>query len=190
MGDPVVRMKKFVETQRQQACFEEAKAIWAQKITEVRPAIDAVVAVLCEGLVPGQFTDEPVAVLTDGSRAQFPLVIAFGARAGQLEAAAPRRCEPLPVEMGASALFRCEEDGQVRGYRYPFHCAGQALDPEPYVDLGFPAHVGADEVGNAVAEFLEWASAGDGCAGRELQFWSPATLPFPKAIPAWTARAA
>jgi hypothetical protein len=189
MGDAVMRMKRFVEMQRQQACFEEAKGIWAQKITELRPAIDAVVAVLCEGLVPGQFADAPVSVLTDGGRTQFPLVIAFGSRAVLGDALSSLRTEPLPVEIGASALFRCEEDGHVRGYRYPFHPAGQALDPELHVNLGFPAHIGPEEMGNAVAEFLEWAAAGDGCAGRELQFWSPATLPFPKVLP-WEARAA
>jgi hypothetical protein len=183
-------MQRFVETQRQQACFEEAKAIWTQKLNELRPAVDAVVAVLCEGLVPGQFTDSPVSVLTDSGRVQFPLMVAFGGRAGLSDAVLSLRSEPLPMEIGASALFRCEEDGHVRGYRYPFHPAGQALDPEPYVDLGFPAHLGPEEMGNAVAEFLEWASAGDGCAGRELQFWSPATLPFPKVQPGWSARAA
>jgi hypothetical protein len=189
MGDPVLRMKRFVETQRQQACFEEAKTVWAEKITELRPAIDAVVTVLSEGLVPGQFADTPVSVLTDGGRTQFPLVIAFGGRAGLGNGLVPPRSQPLPLEIGASVLFRCEEDGHVRGYRYPFHPAGQTLDPELHVDLGFPAHIGPEEMGNTVADFLEWAAAGDGCAGRELQFWSPATLPFPKVLP-WEARAA
>jgi hypothetical protein len=189
MGDPVARMKKFVEAQRQQACFEEATAIWAQKICDLGPALDGVIAVLCEGLVPGQFTAEPVTVLSDDGRAQFPLVIAFGARAGQ-DTVLPLQAQPLPVEVGASALFRCAADGHVHGYRYPFHTAGQALDPERYVDLGFPAHIGPEEIGNAVAEFLEWAAAGAGCGGRELQFWSPATLRFPKAVPGWKARAA
>ena len=91
--------------------------------------------------------------------------------------------------VGASAVFRCEPDGRVHGYRYPFHDAGQAHEPEHFIDLGYPGHMGPDEIGNAVAEFLEWASAGAGCAGRELQFWSPATIAFPKS-PAWARRAA
>jgi hypothetical protein len=190
MGDPVARIRKFVDVQRQQACFEEAKTIWALKIMELRPALDAVVDALSQGLVPGQFVAEPVAVLTDGSRDQFPLMITFAPRAAIADGVVPLRTEPLPVEVGASAMFRCEPDGHVHGYRYPFHLLGQALDPEQYIDLGFPAHIGPDELGNAVADFMEWAAVGGGCANRELQFWSPATLPFPKPPPAWDLRAA
>src|SRR5262249_294214 len=134
MGDPVARLKNFVEGQRQQACFEEARAVWAQKVVGLQPALTAVGAVLCEGLRPGQFEGEAVTVLTDGNRDQFPLVVVFAPRVGQ-------EASPLAMEVGASALFRCEPDGHVRGYRYPFHAAGQTLEPEPYVDLGFPGHI-------------------------------------------------
>src|SRR5207245_691995 len=104
------------EAQRQQACFEEAKTVWAQKLAELRSALDAVVAVLGDSLVPGQFLAAPIAVLTDGSRDQFPLVIAFGPRGNPADSVTPFPSEP--VEVGASALFRCEPDGHVHGYRY------------------------------------------------------------------------
>lgn len=180
MGDPIGRMKLFVETQRQHECYEEARSLWADKVVEVRQAVEAVVDVLRDGLVPGQLPDPPATVLTDGKREQFPLVIAFGSRCSDADGIVPLRAGVSTLEVGASAVFRCGPDGHVHGYRYPFHEAGEPHEPEHFVDLGYPAHIGADEIGNAVADFVEWATVGGGCAGHELQFWSPATLAFPQ----------
>jgi hypothetical protein len=45
--------------------------------------------------------------------------------------------------------------------------------PERFVDLGEPAGVQPDAIGNAVVDFLEWAAVGEGCGSRKLRFWSP-----------------
>jgi hypothetical protein len=167
MGDPVERMKRFVEERQQQARCLTARAAWAQKIPDMLPAIGSVLDVMRHGLRPDQFTGDAVFVLADPARDRFPLVIAFGPRTGGATA-----------EVAASALFRCEADGRVHGYRYPFHSVTKGLDPEPFVDLGEPERLEADELGHAVADFLQWAAVGNGCGGKRLEFGAPSTLPF------------
>jgi hypothetical protein len=145
--DPVERMRKFVEDQQRLARLEHARVAWSHKLPELLPTVEAVVAAFRDGLAPGQFQADAVSVLTDPDREQFPLVVAFGPRGGR-------------DETGASARFRCEPDGSVHACRYPFHPALEAPVAEPFADLGDPATITAEELGNAVASFLEWAAGG------------------------------
>jgi hypothetical protein len=159
--DPVERMRQFVEDQKQQARLGHARAAWSRKIPEVVPTIEAVVETFRAGLAPGQFPGDTVSVHAAPNRDLFPLTVTFGPRGGGRE------------ETGASALFRCEADGSVHGLRYPFHGALEAPAPEAFVNLGDPATITADEIGNAVAAFLEWAAVGAGCGSARLSFWAP-----------------
>jgi hypothetical protein len=159
--DPVERMQKFVEDQQRHARLEHARTAWSRKLSELVPTLQAVVDAFRAGLAPGQFQAEPVSVLTDPNREQFPLVVAFGPRAGR-------------DETGASALFRCESDGSVRACRYPFHGVLESPAAEPFADLGDPATIAADELGNVVGSFLEWGAIGDGCGDTQLVFGPPA----------------
>ena len=162
MRDPVERMRKFIEDQKQQARLGHARAAWSRKIPELIPTIEAVVDTFRAGLAPGQFPGDTVAVLAAPSRDLFPLAVAFGPRGGDGR-----------EETGASALFRCEADGSVYGLRYPFHGVLESPAAEAFVDLGDPATITADELGNAVASFLEWAAVGAGCGSAPLSFWAP-----------------
>jgi hypothetical protein len=159
MRDPVERMRKFVEDQRQQARLEHARAAWSRKVAEFLPTLEAVADAFRAGLAPGQFPGDAVTVLADPDRDPFPLVVVFAPRCGR-------------DETGASAQFRCEADGSVRAVRYPCHGVLHSPDPEPFLDLGDPATVTAEELGNAVASFLEWVAVGGGCEPR-LAFWPP-----------------
>jgi hypothetical protein len=150
-------MRQFVEDQQRHARLEHARAAWSRKLPEIVPTLEAVVDAFRAGLLPGQFAAEAVAVRTDPGREQFPLVVAFGPRAGR-------------DETGASALFRCGPDGGVVACRYPFHGVLESPAPEPFADLGDPDTVMAAEVGHAVAAFLEWAAVGGGCGDARLAF--------------------
>jgi hypothetical protein len=110
---------------------------------------------------------------------EFPLVIAFERRPYEREGILRLRGGANEIEAGATCLFRCETDGIVYGYRYPFHSVLRDVRPERFADLGEPGLVQAEQIGNAVVDFLEWASVGDGCGSRKLQFWTP-----PEAQPA------
>ena len=178
MGDPVERMRRFVEARQQQVRFERAKAVWSQRAVELVPRVEAVVAVVREALAPEQFQGPVVSVLADGQRDLFPLVVAFGPRSRGSEGTLKLRPGPLETEAGASAVFRCEADGNLYGFRYPFHAQMKSVPPEQYIELGDPARIQAEDLGNAVAEFLEWATVGDGSGGRKLRFGMPATLAF------------
>jgi hypothetical protein len=153
-------MRKFVEDQKQRARLEHARAAWACKIAEIVPTLETILEVFRDGLAAGQFPGDAVLLLADPGRDPYPLVVAFGPRAGR-------------DETGASAVFRCEPDGSVYAYRYPFHGVMESPEPEMFLDLGAPDSVVADELGNAVASFLEWAAVGAGCAGSLLAFWTP-----------------
>ncbi len=169
MSDPVERIRLYVEDQRQQGRSAVARPAWLRRVSELVPAIEKVVDVMRLALRPEQFQGDVLSVLADATRERFPLVVAFGRRDvdGRSDA-----------EIAASAVFRCESDGRIHGYRYPFHSMLKGMGPEPFVDLGEPERLTADDVANAVAEFLEWAATGPGCGGRRLQFAAPATLPF------------
>jgi hypothetical protein len=134
------------------------------------PAVEAVVKAFRAGLAPDQFLTDAVTVLTDPQREQFPLVVAFGRRGGWTEGVVPLQPQSAEPETGASALFRCEADGCVYGYRYPFHGVLESPPPEPFADLGDPATISATELGHAVAAFLEWAAVGAGCGNGRLHF--------------------
>ncbi len=164
MGDAVRRIRLFVEAQQQHGRFQAARAAWRQKLLELLPSVKGVVDVMRSSLQAEQFSGDVLSVLSDPARERFPLVIAFGTRSEK--------------ETAASAVFRCEADGRVYGYRYPFHSVMKSLDPESFADLGEPETLAADAVGQAVAEFLEWAAVGGGCGGRRLTFLAPTTLPF------------
>jgi hypothetical protein len=173
MRDPVERMTQFVKEQKQQAAFEHARAAWGRRLPGLLPCIRAVVEVFQTGL------DEPsanpsVSVLVDPRGGDFPLVIAFERRGGAGEGVLRLRPGVAGMtETGASCLFRCEVDGMVCGYRYPFHAVTRDVRPERFADLGEPGAVQPFQIGNAVADFLEWASIGEGCGSRKLRFWSP-----------------
>jgi hypothetical protein len=164
MRDPIERMVKFVWGQKQQAAAEHARAVWSRRIPILLPCVREVVDVFLGGLTePAE--PPPVALLADTGRELCPLVIAFQARPPEREGAEP--------ETGASAVFRCEADGIVYGFRYPFHPLLRDLRPEQFADLGEPETVEAHRLGNAVADFLEWVSIGEGRGSRRLRFWSP-----------------
>ena len=173
MADPVQRMKLFVAEVQEQRRGETARDCSARRLPDLLPAVEAVVEVVCAGLLPEQFSGNVVSVRHDARRDRFPLVIAFGPR---------RTVRSDEVEIGASVLFRCEADGRLHGYRYPFHSLLKALEPKAFVDLGEPEAVTAEVLGNTVAEFLEWAVAGDGCGGRRLHFEEPTTLKFARPL--------
>ncbi len=178
MGDPVERMRKFVEGRQQQARLETSRMAWSQRVVELVPRVEAVVEVVRSALAPEQFSSAAISVLVDTKRDAYPLVIAFGPRLCVQEGTLKLHPEPLETEAGASAVFRCEADGNVYGFRYPFHGRMKSLSPEPFAELGDPARVQADDLGHAVAEFLEWATTGGGCGGRTLCFGPRATIPF------------
>lgn len=183
MGDPVERMRKFVEGKQQQARLETSRTAWSQRVIELVPRVDAVVGVVRSALAPEQFSGPAVSVLVDAKRELYPLVVAFGSRLSIQEGTLKLHPEPLRTEAGASAVFRCEPDGNVYGFRYPFHGRMKSLSAERFLELGEPATVQADDLGNAVAEFLEWATTGGGCGGHPLHFGPPATIPFVGPLP-------
>jgi hypothetical protein len=157
MRDPVERMVSFVEQQKRIAAAEHARAVWADRLGSLRGIVEEVVEVFRRGL------EEPaalpiVSVFVEPKNDQWPLVVLFAEREG---------------ETGASAVFRCRDDGVVCGLRYPFHDVGRTPRPEQFADLGEPGMVAGRRLGNAVADFLEWASVGEGCGARRLRFWSP-----------------
>ncbi len=134
MDDPVERMVKFVMEQRRQAAFEHARSQWAGRLPLLLPCVQSVVEVFQNGLEePGDLTG--VSVLCDVRHDHCPLVIAFerrGDTGGDVLSLRPDR----PREAGASVVFRCEPDGIVYGFRYPFHDVLRDLRPERFVDLG------------------------------------------------------
>jgi hypothetical protein len=182
MSDPVERMVHFVREQKRQAAFEHARSLWARRLAALVPCVESVVEVFQSGLEePG---DSPaVSVLVDARHELCPLVVAFERRGGDGSEVLTLRPDQ-PCEAGASAVFRCEADGIVYGFRYPFHDVLRDLRPERFVDLGEPEAVHPHQLGHAVADFLEWAAVGAGRGSRKLRFWSPpqaaaATTPQP-----------
>jgi hypothetical protein len=165
MRDPVERMVQFVAEQRRRAAFAQAQRAWSARMTQLLPTVQAVVEVFTSGLE--ELGGSPVVtVLADGRHDLCPLVIAFRRRALDAEGAGEFS------EIGASAAFRCEPDGAVYGFRYPFHGVTQDVRPERFADLGPPQAVDGPRLGHAVCDFLEWASVGEGCGSRKLRFGS------------------
>ncbi len=74
--------------------------------------------------------------------------------------------------MGASLMFMIGEDGMVGVYRRPFY-AGDMGRPDytEIANFGLPETVTDDGVANAFADFLEWATTGDGNGGFPLRFF-------------------
>lgn len=172
MHDPVGRMVKFVMAQKQQALFEHARSMWAHRLPALLPCLREVVEVFHGGL--DEASETPVAsVLVDPRHGRCPLVIAFERRGVECDGILKMHPDQPATEAGASAVFRCEEDGIVYGFRYPFHSVLRDVRPERFVDLGDPSSVQGHQLGNAVADFLEWASVGAGCGNRKMRFWSP-----------------
>jgi hypothetical protein len=184
MRDPVERMVQFVLAQKRQAAFEHARALWSVRLPALLPCVHAVVEAFRGGLdEPG---DRPgVSVLFDPRHDTCPLVVAFARRGHDEPDEGVLRLRPdLPrAEAGASAAFRCEPDGAVHGFRYPFHNPLRDVRPEHFADLSEPDAVTAHALGNAVADFLEWASVGEGRGSRKLRFWSPPAGPSPRQQP-------
>jgi hypothetical protein len=176
MRDPIERMMMFVREQKQQAAFEHARAVWSRQIPLLLPCVRSVVEVFQGGLEEAG-PQTVVSVLATPGRAEFPLVIAFERRSYEQEGILPLRPTSDETEAGASCLFRCEIDGIVYGYRYPFHSVRRDVRPERFADLGEPGSVHPHQLGNAVVDFLEWASVGEGCGSRKLRFWAPSDPP-------------
>jgi hypothetical protein len=172
MRDPVERMVQFVMGQKQQAAVAHARSLWVLRLPLLVPCARAVVDAFRGGLEESA-GPPAVSVLLDPRHDLCPLVIAFERRDYESEGVLPLRPDLPRKEVGASAVFRCEVDGIVYGFRYPFHGPLQDVRPERFVDLGEPATVQPNRLGNAVADFLEWASVGDGCGSRPLRFWAP-----------------
>jgi hypothetical protein len=171
MHDPVDRMVRFVRQQKQQAAAEHARAVWSARVAALLPAVEEVVEVLRAGLA------EPAAATLVSAHARpksarWPLVVLFQDRQVAKEPFPRLASSRGATETGASAVFRCDEDGVVHGLRYPFHDVRQAVRAERFVDLGEPAAVRAGRLCDAVADFLEWATVGEGCGRRRLRFWS------------------
>jgi hypothetical protein len=162
MRHPVERVKRFIADQRQQARYDHARAVWARRVTQLAPGLEELVTAFREGLATDLESGTAISVRTDPRRDAFALVVAFE----------PRTLRGL-MEVGASALFRCEPDGKVHGFRYPFHSTQTTLPPEPFVILGEPHSIPPEKVGHAVVDFLEWAAVGEGCGLSRLRFWSP-----------------
>jgi hypothetical protein len=157
MRDPVERMVNFIGQQKRAAAAEHARALWSRRLPSLLGCSLEVVEVFRLGLDEEPSSTPLVSVFSDPKNALRPLVILFSERES---------------ETGASAVFRCREDGVVCGFRYPFHDPLREVRPEQFAELGEPAAVSAERLGNAVADFLEWASVGDGCGRRKLRFWS------------------
>jgi hypothetical protein len=170
MRDPVERMLTFVREQKQQAAFEHACTLWSSQIPHVLPYLRAVIETFHSGLEEAL---PLVSILADPARREFPLVIAFERRCPENEGILHLHPSQSETEAGASCLFRCDKDGIVYGYRYPFHSVRRDVRPERFVDLGEPAAVQPEAIANAVVDFLAWAAVGDGCGSRKLRFWSP-----------------
>jgi hypothetical protein len=173
MHDPVQRMREFVRQQKQRAFSDRARIEWCRRIPALLPDVEAVMEVFRDGLG----SDEPAAaVFADTQRPEYPLVIAFGRRGQRCDEVVPAS-SASPSEVGATCIFRCDLDGIVHGYRYPFHGVHQDVRAERFIDLGEPAAVDTEQLGHAVADFLEWAAVGLGRGYRSLSFWSaePAT---------------
>ncbi len=177
MRDPVERMVKFVQQQKQEALAEHARAAWARRLPSLVPCVEEVVEVFCRGLVE-PLLEPVVAVHVEPHNEQWPLVILFRERAAERDDCPHFPLSPAVTETGASAVFRCRDDGVVCGFRYPFHAVPRTVRPEWFADLGEPATVTAGRLGNAVADFLEWSSVGEGCGRRKLCFW-PADAALP-----------
>jgi hypothetical protein len=181
MRDPVERMVKFVQQQQQQAAAEQARAAWVRRLPALLPCVEEVVEVFRRGLEEAAATPV-VSVCADPRSEQWPLVILFAPRDPEEEETPRLYAGPARSETGASAVFRCGSDGIVRGIRYPFHEAARSVRPEQFADLGEPASVHPHRLGNAVADFLEWASVGDGCGRRKLRFGAAAVEVVPEPV--------
>jgi hypothetical protein len=172
MRDPIERVSMFVQEQKRQAAFEHARAVWCRQIPILLPCLRGVVEAFQSG--PDEAASPTkLSLLADPARPDFPLVIAFERRPYEREGILSILPASGEHEVGASCLFRCEADGIVYGLRYPFHSVLRDVRPERFADLGDPASVHAHQIGNAVADFLEWAAIGDGCGSRKLRFWVP-----------------
>jgi hypothetical protein len=146
MHDPVKRMLSFVRQQHEEAMWQHALDAWSRRIAALVPCLEEVVAAFNEGLRPGGLA---AALLVNAHRQRFPLGIAFSPGTAH-------------AEIAASAHFRCERDGIVYGYRYPFHSIHVSVRPEVFADLGESSRVSAERIGNSAVDFLEWASIGEG----------------------------
>jgi hypothetical protein len=159
MRDPIEKMVGFLRDEKRREAGRRARAEWAGRVPVLLPHVSEVVRTFTAGLAePG--ASELLSVLANPKHAS-PLVIAFRRRSYG---------EPAQDEAGASAVFRCTEDGIVLGYRYPFHGLHKDVRAKVFADLGEPAAVQGAALAGAVADFLVWASVGGGCGGRKLRF--------------------
>lgn len=173
MQDPVERMVRFVLAQKEQAALEHARSEWARRLPLLVPRVRQVLAVF-----HGALEGAPEASLhLDVRLDRRPLVVTFADRSLQEEGILSMHTERPGRETGASTVFRCETDGIVYGFRYPFHATPRDVRPERYADLGEPSAVQPDALAHAVADFLEWAAAGPGSGVRRMRFWAPSAAP-------------
>src|SRR4051794_33035219 len=106
MRDPVERMVKFVQQQKQEALAAHARDAWARHLPSLASCVEEVVEVFRQGLVEPLL--EPVlAVHVEPTNDQWPLVILFRERAAEREDCPLFPLSPAVAETGASAVFRC-----------------------------------------------------------------------------------
>lgn len=166
--DAVARMVDFVRDQGMRDVLACAGQAWLERIPALAARLQQIVDVFQSGLDEPEWT---VSVRTDGKRPRFPLMISFDS--SRILLPGRQLSETPEYQIGASALFRCETDGVVRGYRFPFHGMKRGCRAECFADLGEADAMTADALGHSAADFLEWASAGKGCGQRRLRFSAP-----------------
>ncbi|MBM4071678.1 MAG: hypothetical protein FJ271_22525 [Planctomycetes bacterium] len=178
MGDAVARMVDFLRDQRRREAQARACRRWLERVSLLAAPLQQIVDVFQASLDEPEWT---VTVRTDAARVQFPLTISFDSSRILLPG---RQLSDAPeFQIGASALFRCEAEGVVRGYRFPFHGMKRASRAELFTELGEVDAVSADDLAHAVVDFLEWAAAGKGSGQRRLRFTSPLSQPALAAEP-------
>lgn len=158
MRDPVERIIGFIKRQEQLAQAAEARNVWSRRLPSLAPTVSAIIDAFQAGFAGGA----DASVHLDAKRQDFPLLIVV----------APEEESDTRSLTNASCQFRVEDDGIVYGVRYPFHDVCRDVRPERFVDLGEPENVTAEQLGHAVADFLEWAAVGEGCGVRRLKFRS------------------
>lgn len=164
-NDPAVRMRRLVKQWKQQALVERAQNLWCRRVRGLAREIESII----ETFRAAVDADQPmVRVLADPQRPDYALVIAFDRR-GPAADIVSLRSSSMP-QIGASCIFRCDDQGMICGTRYPFHDVQQDVRAERFADLGPPEAVDATRLGHAVVDFLEWASVGSGTGTQPIRF--------------------
>jgi hypothetical protein len=163
MSHPVEELNAFIEKQREhQNAFAAARSQWKKKMPQLKGHVDAVV----EAFRKEVKTDQ-AGIRVDVE--DHSLIVTFDRRANGGQDYS-RRHGSGEREEGAAAIFKCEDDCKIYGWRRPF-----SLDQSRHTfvhcgDLGSPETIQGDHLGAAVVDFLKWASVGDGKGSVKMQF--------------------